>query len=105
MRASGRYSSVEMGKEGGYVAIEKSSARHKPEELEIARIFADKGYKVVLKDESGMDEKSDGSLFNISYEQRTPTGISKTNIRSALYHRRKKVLTFKLFIKNHTKKV
>lgn len=90
MRVSGRYSSVEMGKGGGYVAIEKSPARHKPEELEAARILADKGYKVVLKDESGMDEKSDGSLFNVSYEQRTPTGNSKTNIRSALYHGRDK---------------
>ena len=56
MRESGKYSSVEIGKGGGYVAIEKSPARHKPEELEAARILADKGYKVVLKDESGMDQ-------------------------------------------------
>lgn len=30
MRRSGKYSSVEMGKGGGYVAIEKSTSRHKP---------------------------------------------------------------------------
>lgn len=90
MRASGRYSSVEMGKGGGYVAIEKSPARHKPEELEVARIFADKGYKVVLKDESGMDQKYDGYLFNISYEQRTPTKDGANTIRNALFHARNK---------------
>lgn len=39
MRASGRYSSVEMGKGSGYVAIEKNPARHKPEEKEAARIL------------------------------------------------------------------
>ena len=39
MLASGKYSSVEMGKGGGYVAIEKSPARHKAEELEAARIL------------------------------------------------------------------
>ena len=31
MQQSGKYSSVELGKGGGYVAIEKSSAKHKPE--------------------------------------------------------------------------
>lgn len=40
-------------KGGKYVAIEKSPERHKPEELETARILTDKGYKVVLKNESG----------------------------------------------------
>ena len=54
MRDSGRYSSVEMGKGGGWIAIEKSTARHKPEELEAARILADKGYKVTLKNEAGL---------------------------------------------------
>lgn len=52
MRASGKYSSIEMSKGGGYVVIEKSTARHMPEELEAARILADKGYKVILKDEA-----------------------------------------------------
>lgn len=90
MRASGLYSSVEMGKGGGYVAIEKSPARHKPEELEAARILADKGYKVTLKNESGQVRTPDGYLFNASFEQRTPIGNSARNIRSALYHGRDK---------------
>lgn len=84
MRASGRYSSVEMGKGGGYVAIEKSTARHKPEELEASRILADKGYKVTLKNESGMSKTPDGYLFTASFEQRTSTGSSATNIRASL---------------------
>lgn len=93
MRASGRYSSVEMGKGGGYVAIEKSPARHKPEELEAARILADKGYKVVLKNEAGLGHKiktPDGYLFSASFEQRTPKGNTDINIRSSLYHVRDK---------------
>ena len=53
MRRSGKYSSVEMGKGGGYVAIEKSTSRHKPEELESARRLAEKGDKVTLKKEAG----------------------------------------------------
>lgn len=56
MRASGRYSSVEIGRGGGWLAIERSTARHKPEELEAARILADKGYKVILKDEAGSEK-------------------------------------------------
>lgn len=71
MRKSGKYSSVEMGKGGGYVAIEKSTARHKPEELEAARILADKGYKVTLKDEAtGLHgvKTPDGYLFKTSFE-------------------------------------
>lgn len=91
MRQSGMYSSVEMGKGGGYVAIEKSTARHKLEELEAARILADKGYKVTLKNESGMSKTPDGYLFTTaSFEQRTPTGNSAKNIRASLYHGRDK---------------
>ena len=90
MSDSGRYSSVEMGKGGGWLAIEKSTARHKPEEMEAARILADKGYKVTLKDESGMSKTPDGYLFTASFEQRTPTGSSAKNIRASLYHGRDK---------------
>lgn len=93
MRASGRYSSMEMEKGGGYVAIEKSPVRHKPEELEAARILADKGYKVTLKNEAGLGYKvktPDGYLFTASFEQRTPKGNTDTNIRSSLYHARDK---------------
>lgn len=89
MRQSGKYSSVEMGK-GGYVAIEKSTARHKPEELEAARILADKGYKVVLKDEAGTKITPDGFLFTASFEQRTPQGGSYRNILKGLEHAKKK---------------
>lgn len=86
MRASGKYSSVEMGKGGGYVAIEKSPARHKPEELEAARILADKGYKVVLKNEAGFTRTPDGYLFKASFEQRTPQGGNAQNFKKALGH-------------------
>lgn len=91
MRASGKYSSVEIGKGGGYVAIEKSPARHKPEELEAARILADKGYKVTLKDESGQLTTSDGHLFSASFEQRTPTKDEAKTIKNALNHARTKI--------------
>lgn len=93
MRASGKYSSIEMSKGGGYVAIEKSTARHMPEELEAARILADKGYKVTLKNEAGLGYKvktPDGYLFTASFEQRTPKGNTNINIRSSLYHVRDK---------------
>lgn len=86
MRASGKYSSVEMGKGGGYIAIEKSPARHKLEELEAARILADKGYKVVLKDEAGFEKTPDGYLFKASFEQRTPQGNNAQNFKKALGH-------------------
>ena len=82
MRASGRYSSVEFRDSGGYVAIEKSKMKHRPEELEAASILANKGYKVILKDETGSDigiKTPDGYLFSVSFEQRTPTRDSKKN--------------------------
>lgn len=93
MRKSGKYSSVEMGRGGGYVAIEKSPARHKPEEIEAARILADKGYKVILKNEAGLGHKvktPDGYLFTASFEQRTPQGSSINNVKNALAHARDK---------------
>ena len=90
MRASGRYSSVEMGKGGGYVAIEKSNFPHKSEELEAARILAGKGYKVTLKNESGMERTPDGYLFKVSFEQRTPQGGSYRNVVKGLEHAKKK---------------
>lgn len=93
MLASGRYSSVEMGKGGGYVAIEKSTARHRTEELEAARILADKGYKVILKNEAGLGmgvKTPDGYLFKASFEQRTPTKDGASTVRNALFHARMK---------------
>ena len=102
MRASGRYSSVEMGRGGGWFAIERSSARHKPEELEAARILADKGYKVTLKDEGGQVRTPDGRIFSTSFEQRTPTKDGANTIRNALFHARNKGADVAvIYSKNH----
>lgn len=90
MRASDRYSSVEMGRGGGWLAIEKSRFPHKPEEIEAARILADKGYKVTLINESGMERTPDGYLFKASFEQRTPQGGSYRNVVKGLEHAKKK---------------
>lgn len=102
MRASGRYSSVEMGRGGGWLAIERSTTRHKPEELEAARILADKGYKVTLKDEGGQVRTPDGRIFSTSFEQRTPTKDGANTIRNALFHARNKGADVAvIYSKNH----
>lgn len=93
MRQSGKYSSVEIGKGGGYVAVENSTARHKPEELEAARILADKGYKVILKNEAGLGYKvktPDGYLFSASFEQRTPQQGGAKSFCKSLEHAKHK---------------
>ena len=94
MRESGLYSSVTFSTiGGGYVAIEASPLAHTEDELDAARILADKGYKVILKNEANfkMNVKTvDGYLFNASYEQRTPTNDSATTIKNALGHARDK---------------
>ena len=93
LRASGRYSSVEMGKGGGWLAMENSTARHKPEEMEAARILADKGYKVTLKDEAtGLHgvKTPDGYLFNVSFEQRTPQVGGAKSFSNSLEHAKSK---------------
>lgn len=73
LKATRLYSSVEMSKTGGgYVAIEKGKAKHKPEEIEAAKHMANAGYKVILKDETGIAATPDGKVFNYDYEQRTP---------------------------------
>ena len=87
MIASGKYSSVEFSEEGGgYVAIEKSSSKHKPEEIEAATLLARKGYKVVLKDEGGEVKTPDGYLFSASFEQRTPKSGGVKNFNKCLEH-------------------
>ena len=105
MIASGKYQSVKMSSGGGYVAIEKSTFKHKPEELEVANILASKGYKVVLINESGnaLRVKSpDGYLFSMSFEQRTPTKDGANTIRNALFHARNKGTDIALiYSKNH----
>lgn len=91
MRASGKYSYVEMAKNGtGWVAIEKSSSKHKMEEIEAAHHLADKGYKVTLADESGTKVVNDGRLFTASFEQRTPTAEGEKGVNKALEHAKKK---------------
>lgn len=91
MLASGKYSSVSLSvKGGGYVAIEKSPAKHKPEEIEAATILANRGYKVILKNEAGQTRTPDGELFSISFEQRTLIKNAPTTIRNALFHAQEK---------------
>lgn len=103
MLASGQYSEAKIGKGGGYYAIEKSSARHKPEEIEVAKILASKGYKVILKNEAGSITTVDGHIFKASFEQRTPTKDASTTIRNGLFHARDKGADIAiLYSKSHT---
>lgn len=94
MRASGNYSSVEMCKNGGYVAIEKSKTRHKDEEIEMANFLGDKGYKVILKDETiamtVTGKTSDGYLYSATFEQRTPTSRGAKGVNKSLEHAKQK---------------
>lgn len=78
MKASGKYSEVEMTSNGGIYAVEKGKARHKPEEKEAAKHMAKAGYQVTLKDETGVAKTPDGYVYSFSFEQRTPTkgGVS-----------------------------
>ncbi len=84
-------------KGGGYVLIEKSSTKHKSEEIEAARLMADKGYKIELIDEANKGKRAnvktpDGKIFDATFEQRTPDGTqnSPDNIMNALRHGRDK---------------
>jgi hypothetical protein len=86
MMNSGEYSSVEMGKGGGYLAIQKSKARHKHEEIEAATILSNKGYKVILKDEAGQVKTPDGYLFAASFEQKTPSVGGSKGVKNNLEH-------------------
>lgn len=91
MRASGRYSSVEMSENGtGWIAIEKGKAKHKPEEIEAARHLANKGYKITLGDETGSVTVPDGKLFSATFEQKTPEAGGSKGINKALEHAKKK---------------
>lgn len=74
----------------GWVAIEKSPAKHKPEEIEAARYLADKGYKVTLKDEGSDVKTPDGYLFSSSFEQRTPTAKGEKGFSKSLEHAKHK---------------
>lgn len=91
MKASGKYSSVEMANNGtGWVAIEKSPKKHKPEEIEAAHHLANKGYKVTLTNEAGSNVVKEGKIFKASFEQRTPTAEGEKGVNKALEHAKKK---------------
>lgn len=90
MRASGRYSSVEIGNGGGWLAVQKSNMLHSKDEMAAARILANKGYKVTLLNESGRVRTPDGNIGTFSFEQRTPTKDGASTIRNALTHAKSK---------------
>lgn len=90
MRASGKYSEVEMTSNGGIYAVEKGKARHKPEEKEAAKHMAKAGYQVTLKDETGDVKTPDGYVYSFSFEQKTPNVGGAYSVRKALGHARLK---------------
>lgn len=90
MRASGKYSEVEMTSNGGIYAVEKGKARHKPEEKEAAKHMAKAGYQVTLKDETGDVKTPDGHLYSFTFEQRTPTTKGARSVMKALEHAKSK---------------
>lgn len=107
MQASGNYSEVYFSeKGGGYYAIEKSDADHKPEEIEAAEHMANAGYKVILIDEGGSGVSADGTVFNFVYEQVTPNPKKTprtdetlaSSVKDALEHGVEKVIKAK---RNH----
>lgn len=107
---SGQYSSGYFSqKGGGYYVVERSSANHKPEEIEAARFMADRGYCVALTNEAGQGDRvksPDGKIFTASFEQRTPTGDSSQNFNKCLEHAKIKGADMAVvFMKNagHTK--
>lgn len=107
MRSSGLYSSVEAFSGGGYVAIEKSTAKHSKDEVDAANILARKGYKMILVDEGKSKEDYeptiDGKVYALSYEQRTPIKDRTETIRNALFHaKRKNAEVALIYSKGHT---
>lgn len=103
MKASGLYSSVTFMEDGGgYVAIQKSRAKHKQDEIDAANLLAKKGYEVILKDESGEIKTPDGYLFSCTFEQRTPTKEGSITIKNALRHAKdKRAEVAVIYSKNH----
>lgn len=76
---------------GGFYVVVKSRYPHKREEIEAARILADKGYKVYLQDEVGSFSKGDGILFTFSYEQSTPDKANGAHgVKKCLGHAKEK---------------
>jgi len=88
MKNSGLYSEVYFSqKSGGYMAVEQSPFGHKPEEIRAAKILANNGYKMILKNEAGHLTTPDGKIFSYFYEQHTP---SKTSFHKSLEHAKNK---------------
>lgn len=87
---------------GGFVLEENSSKPHSTDERYVARVLADHGRKVILRDEAGTATTPDGEIISIGmYEQRTPEldkeqkkGVKPfdkvANMRNALGHARDK---------------
>lgn len=90
MKASGKYSTVEMTNNGGIYAVEKGKARHKLEEIEAGRHMAKAGYHVTLKDETGHVKTPDGKVFSFTFEQKTPDVGGARSVLKAMEHARSK---------------
>lgn len=90
MKASGKYSTVEMTNNGGIFAIENGKARHKLEEIEAGRHMAKSGYHVTLKDETGYTKTPDGYVYSFSFEQRTPNTDGARSVMKSLEHAKTK---------------
>lgn len=90
MKASGKYSTVEMTKNGGIFAVEKGKARHKLEEIEAGQHMAKAGYQVTLKDETGAVKTPDGYIYSFTFEQRTPSTKGSRSVMKALEHAKSK---------------
>ena len=66
MKASGKYSKVEITPSGGFLAIEKGKAKHKPDEITAAEYMAKAGYQVILKDETGQLTTREGYIYSFT---------------------------------------
>ena len=104
LMGSGKYSDGYFSDmSGGYYLVEKSDMAHKTEEFEAAGILADRGYKVILKDESGGLTTPDGQIFTYSFDQITPEGDTPGNFKNALMHARSKKADVALVYMKHNK--
>ena len=66
--------------------------------IEAAILLANKGYKVILKDEAGQITTPDGYIFSASFEQKTPT---QTSVKNALEHAREQKAEIALIYDKH----
>ncbi|MBP5664349.1 MAG: hypothetical protein J6X16_08790 [Bacteroidales bacterium] len=101
MKASGKYSEVEMTSTGGIYAVEKGKAHHKPEEKEAAKHMAKAGYQVTLKDETGDVKTPDGYVYSFTFEQRTANVGGARSVMKALEHAKKKTADVAVIYDKH----